>query len=414
MKELFPGYYQPTESEFNKLWESCIFTFDANVLLNFYRYSQTARDELFDILASLSDRIWISHQTALEYQRNRLTVINQQYDIYYQLTAIIDGTKKQIKEKLENLRYHPSIDETQVMQSFEKSITSFKTDISAFKQAHPDYRSEDKIRNQIATIFKNKIGRQFTQIELDELYLKGSERYLNNIPPGYKDNNKTGLNKYGDLILWFQIIDKASEVQNPFILVTDEKKEDWWLKTKEGIISPLPELINEFFTLTGQKFYLYSIDSFIKHASKLLKIAASKEVIKELEDIRILDENYAKKMGEINDYLTHQLALINQQFTIPDSMKNILGSVNFNEIGEIHYLNMYNQLVQKLSENTELLSALNRLKEFQGNLEIQSIFKNISKYYYAPLANSHRDENTSNNSKKDDEESDDSSLVPVK
>ena len=31
-------YYRPTESEFKKLWKDCVFAFDANTLLNVYRY----------------------------------------------------------------------------------------------------------------------------------------------------------------------------------------------------------------------------------------------------------------------------------------------------------------------------------------------------------------------------------------
>ncbi|MFM2060738.1 MAG: hypothetical protein RLZZ507_408 [Cyanobacteriota bacterium] len=38
MRDLFPGYYQPTEKEFAELWKECIFSFDTNVLLHIYRY----------------------------------------------------------------------------------------------------------------------------------------------------------------------------------------------------------------------------------------------------------------------------------------------------------------------------------------------------------------------------------------
>ncbi len=36
MRDLFPGYYRPTEEEFAKMWQEGIFVFDANVLLNIY------------------------------------------------------------------------------------------------------------------------------------------------------------------------------------------------------------------------------------------------------------------------------------------------------------------------------------------------------------------------------------------
>ncbi|MGZ3645243.1 MAG: hypothetical protein ACXVCM_15485, partial [Ktedonobacteraceae bacterium] len=42
MQELFPGYYRPTKEEFSTMWQQCIFVFDANVLLNIYRYTATS------------------------------------------------------------------------------------------------------------------------------------------------------------------------------------------------------------------------------------------------------------------------------------------------------------------------------------------------------------------------------------
>ena len=38
------------------------------------------------------------------------------------------------------------------------------------------------------------------------------------------------IKKYGDLILWYQIIDKAKESKKPIILISGDVKEDWWLE----------------------------------------------------------------------------------------------------------------------------------------------------------------------------------------
>ena len=43
MKKTFKEYYQFTEEEFKKLWQECLFVFDANVLLNMYRFSVKTR-----------------------------------------------------------------------------------------------------------------------------------------------------------------------------------------------------------------------------------------------------------------------------------------------------------------------------------------------------------------------------------
>ena len=43
MKDIFKGYYRPSDDEFKKMWEEGIFVFDTNVLLNFYRYKKETK-----------------------------------------------------------------------------------------------------------------------------------------------------------------------------------------------------------------------------------------------------------------------------------------------------------------------------------------------------------------------------------
>ncbi|THV58164.1 hypothetical protein EZV76_12860 [Flagellimonas alvinocaridis] len=50
MKDEFPGYFRPTEKKVEEIWRKALFTFDANVLLNLYRYSDETRDEVFKVL----------------------------------------------------------------------------------------------------------------------------------------------------------------------------------------------------------------------------------------------------------------------------------------------------------------------------------------------------------------------------
>src|SRR3990167_6122081 len=103
MKKSFPGYYQPTDDEFNEIWENCVFVLDANVLLNLYRYSPETRDELINVLGEISDRLWLPHQAALEYHMNRLSVIQQQADTYDSLRNLITNYRNKIENELLSL-----------------------------------------------------------------------------------------------------------------------------------------------------------------------------------------------------------------------------------------------------------------------------------------------------------------------
>jgi hypothetical protein len=46
MKGQFPGYFTPSKDDFTALWRDCIFSFDANVLLQLYR-STAETQEVF-------------------------------------------------------------------------------------------------------------------------------------------------------------------------------------------------------------------------------------------------------------------------------------------------------------------------------------------------------------------------------
>jgi hypothetical protein len=91
MKKSFPGYYQPSDNELKQIWENCVFVIDANVLLNLYRYTPSTSEELINILEKVSDRLWLPHQAALEYHKNRLNVIQQQTDTYEKIQELIKG-----------------------------------------------------------------------------------------------------------------------------------------------------------------------------------------------------------------------------------------------------------------------------------------------------------------------------------
>src|SRR5437868_5840756 len=77
MRQTFRGYYEPTENEFEQLWHDALFVFDTNVLLSLYRYSATARAALLMLVQEIADRVWLPHQVAEEFHRNRLTTISQ-------------------------------------------------------------------------------------------------------------------------------------------------------------------------------------------------------------------------------------------------------------------------------------------------------------------------------------------------
>ncbi|MBB1247699.1 PIN-like domain-containing protein [Rhizobium sp. G21] len=75
MREQFKEFYAPTDEEYKVLWNNGIFVLDASVLLELYRLPDESRNQILSTLEQIADRIFVPYQAALEFQRNRITVI---------------------------------------------------------------------------------------------------------------------------------------------------------------------------------------------------------------------------------------------------------------------------------------------------------------------------------------------------
>jgi len=182
------------------------------------------------------------------------------------------------------------------MKIMQKACTAIEKNLKKLKEAHLDLLQHDNLRDALDALLEDKLGLHYSQEKLNEVYNLGKERYKQEIPPGYGDKNKEGTKKYGDLILWFQIIDKAKEANMPIILVTDDRKEDWWTRLRGKIIGPRPELVNEMLSEAGVSFYLYQTDPFMESAKKFLKKQVKKKAIDEVREIRERDEELERGM----------------------------------------------------------------------------------------------------------------------
>lgn len=230
MRNLFRGYYKPTEEEFAQLWQECIFSFDTSMLLNIYRYSPQARERLFEILNKL-------------------------------------------------------------IESLEKEHKEIKTNLKEAQKKYSDLVNHDSFLEEISNLFDGKVGEPYSKEDLDKLYKEAENRFKNNEPPGYRDTRgnkkKEPPDCYGDVVVWFQLIDYMKTEQKPLIFVTDEEGEDWWQKHQGKILSPRPELIQEMFAKVGVSFYLYTGDKFLEYAEQFLKLSDEPEVAEETKEVGI-------------------------------------------------------------------------------------------------------------------------------
>lgn len=306
MKDLFPEYYRPTEAEFKQIWETCLFSFDANVLLDVYRYTPDTRNRLLHVLEQLQDRIWLTHQAAEEFLRNRIGVILSLEVPYSQAREQVAFGIRDIKTDLAETfppskRQHPFIRVEEIHHILDGALTSLDELLNQTRGQQPSFLKQDDLLQQLTSLFNGRTGSPYTQEELDECYVVIANRYSFSIPPGFKD--REGQNKkrepqkgdpnpqaYGDAVLWMQLLDRMKNEERPLIFVTGETKEDWWLKEKGQTIGPLPALIREMRKEADTLFHMYSTDIFLQRAEEFLGLQVLPSAVDEIRDLRRLDE----------------------------------------------------------------------------------------------------------------------------
>jgi len=310
MKDLFPQYTTFLNIDYGSVWNHAIFVFDTNVLLNLYRYQSKTRDELLNVLDQLSARIWIPHHAALEFHRNRLSVIADQNKRFSDVRRAIEKSKASLFSDLEKLQLqkrHSLINSQPLIQGFENLVSNFFSELNRLEEEQQNLTSPDPLLEKIEIRFDGRVGDPpKSQKDLDKVYAEAEKRFKLMIPPGFKDADKGGdipdehihqgiiyKRKFGDYLIWQQILDHAKDNNlESIIFVTDDEKEDWWLKIDadgQKTIGPRPELIeeaNQFASVSA--FLMYNSEGFLKYAKEFLEAQVSEETLNEVRDISLI------------------------------------------------------------------------------------------------------------------------------
>jgi hypothetical protein len=312
VKSTFPGYYRPTDEEFSQLWKDCVFVPDANVLLNLYRYTPTTREELFGVLEQLQDRLWISHQAASEYHRNRVTVIADRLRTEQEVHSALTKAEQQISEVLKQASRHPFMDREAIFGRIRCLFSTVSEELRTGASEYRELLHDDPTLERIAALFDGRVGPPYpdksnggnssSSRTVESICREGKTRYDQKVPPGYADGkDKPEPRCYGDLIIWLQTIDYARETKRPVILITDDSKEDWWLEAHGRTIGPRPELLGEMRALAGVQCWMYDSTRFMEQARNHLKRSVSDETLAEVRDVQRQEEEARALTDEILD-----------------------------------------------------------------------------------------------------------------
>ncbi|CAO97493.1 PIN-like domain-containing protein [Erwinia tasmaniensis] len=328
MKDKFKGFYSPKDDDIQKIWNSdkTLFIFDANCLLNLYKCEPQTRDDIFNVMENISDRSGFPFQTCFEYQRGRITVINESIkklnDIKGSLKKIGTNTENALSDNGVKIHLYTRLAEelSKFQEEINKPLTDFiKNHIEPRLQSAISISEKDFIREKIDSIVLDKCGEAPDQEQINKINSEGEDRYRNFTPPGFNDEKKSSRSyysgvffedKFGDLYLWKEVIEKSkSENVKNVVLISDDRKSDWWyIPEKNKPKGPLEALQTEIYKNSHiENFKLLNQSSFLYEAKKYRKgINIHEESVKEIQAIQSENHDEFIKKYEASDLSRHQ------------------------------------------------------------------------------------------------------------
>ena len=262
MKDNFPGYYPLTEGQMKVFLSSAIIVFDVSALLDLYRIEESLANKVLEVFKNdkIKNRLWIPYDVArLYHQLMNVEIINQMNNINSSLSHL-----KSCKDMVNDTKSYPYLP-IDMKAKLEKIVTDVEVFCNKQKTALVNQLKSSSIKSNLGKLFNGKMGKGYTDSELENIYKEANERFAKLQPPGYlvadlSDNRK----KYHDLIIWKQILAYAKDKHKDIILVTGKIKEDWYYVVRDEEVVPRQEMVNEFMKITGNRYYSFSLYRFVE------------------------------------------------------------------------------------------------------------------------------------------------------
>lgn len=311
MKRKYAAYYHPNEQEKKAALDNAYIVFDTNALIDILRLSPSLSEKTINTIEKFKSKIRIPSHVAWEYHRH---VIETSAEMF----ALIENRRK-------NFTFENIESEITTMLSNGKQGNRFPKDclkeyISIFKRAfytvserlkelEDHYRksfTNQGIQMRISDLLGDCMMKELSDETIREIEIDGKDRYERQVPPGYKDSSKTD-NKYGDLIIWHEILELAKNDDKHIFFVSNDLKEDWLLKPSGKTWGPRIELIKEFISYTkhpDKMLLIYSLDQFLKQVDGDEFNATELAVIyDQILNSSILKQNIMKQLMDFNKSL---------------------------------------------------------------------------------------------------------------
>ncbi|MEU7778276.1 PIN domain-containing protein [Micromonospora parva] len=313
---------------------------DTNVLLDAYRFAPRARNELFEALEKLSERLWIPHQVALEFHKNRATVIAEHGATYRETLEAISEFRNQVHEqlgsKIQQLakRVALSDDETGrlkslVVQGLDEAIS----ELGRLKDRHgisDEAVYLDPVLDRFQRLFLDKVGEALSEEEELSARVEAKRRISEKVPPGYEDRKK--VDPCGDYLLWVQALREAGKRKLPLLIITRDVKDDWFWRSGGKTIGARSELVEECQKVANVPFVLMTTHTFLHYATTQLSARVSDDTLRQVD---ALPPPRDKESERLTSKTLHEL--VNKASALIDSLDRDINRLE-SRLNELHGL----------------------------------------------------------------------------
>lgn len=300
MSSEFAPYMPYSETDVDRVWRTGRIVLDTNVLLHLYRADETLRVGFLSILEdqSIRSRLWFPHQVVSEFFSNRMGVIAGQLRALERLSVRTTEALRQLLENKDVPRF--LIDRAQFESLLKEAEGRLVAFLDAAKGSYPATPSSDSILARITAVFDGRTAPAPDDTTRARMVEEGKRRFDKKLPPGFGDAEKP---ENGDYLVWAQCLEMVAFEKSDLLFVSDDKKDDWWLRVSGYTIGPRPELRKEFYACApGNEFVLSTFDAFVSKIGRYLTEPPTTETVADAREFSLFQQAQANDSPEGDDF----------------------------------------------------------------------------------------------------------------
>lgn len=294
--------------------KDCVFVLDTSCLLSPFDVGQETMESFRTILESLAnaDRVFVPFQAAREYVNRRTAKIEETFSKLRQAqskdirAANIDYRMLQSSEAVVKLR--------EAVKKQNEASKEYAEKIGKLIEEVRAWTWNDPVTKMYSEIFKDRhyIDHETNESEIRAEFILRCDALQ---PPCDSDRDKP--EGFGDLAIWKTILAYGKAKPCNITFVTNEKKREWWSKSKDELLAVRFELINEYNRETGKYFTIVDFAGFLSSN------AATDSVVEDAKEAITADVE-----SESNSTLARQQSLFSASETDTDVFHVLVQSHN--------------------------------------------------------------------------------------